>query len=98
MKNATPPCPGPWRASGTSIQYIDHGNWITVARAENQEFTHEGNASNARLIASAPELLAALQSLLYAYNTENMVPVSVMSSNWDAARAAIAKATGEEVV
>ena len=59
----TPHCPGPWKVFGTSIRYIDHGRWLAVARASNAKFTPEGNSANARLIASAPELLSALQSL-----------------------------------
>lgn len=49
--------------------------------------------ANARLIAAAPELLQALQDLLVL--AEN--GVESWRSEWDQARAAIAKATGGEV-
>jgi hypothetical protein len=46
--------------------------------------------ANSRLIAAAPELLAALQTIIE--NQGNLFP-----TDWANARAAIAKATGQEI-
>lgn len=55
--------------------------------------------ANARLIAAAPELLAALEAFLRApslgSSRQGSVTLEVQSFNLDAARAAIAKATGK---
>ncbi len=97
MKNTTPHCPGPWKVEGSAIKYVDHGNWLTIATAQNYRFTNEGNAANARLIAAAPELLAALQSITSVANRKEVDPFAMFAAI-EKARAAIAKATGEEVV
>ncbi|WP_371343827.1 hypothetical protein [Klebsiella quasipneumoniae] len=49
----------------------------------------EVQVANANLIAAAPELLEALQDALHAYDKHSEY------SEWDFARAAIAKALGE---
>jgi hypothetical protein len=54
----------------------------------------EGDA-NARLIAAAPELLLALETLVSLSGDENATAVDEGNA-WAQARAAIAKATGEE--
>lgn len=81
--------PSPWTVSGKQVKSIDHGKWHTVATANNPKFTDEANASNARLIAAAPELLAALEGLL------NALPSATTHPAIKAARAVIAKAKGE---
>jgi hypothetical protein len=55
------PTPGPWKVFGNSIKAVSHGKWFTIARVEPKLFTREGAQSNARLIAAAPDLLAALR-------------------------------------
>ena len=86
--------PAPWTVSGKQVKSIDHGKRYTVATANNPKFTDEANASNARLIAAAPELLIALRDLL-----EDAIALGICESNMSgsavAARAAIAKATGD---
>jgi hypothetical protein len=97
--------PGPWMIRpfrggfirdsisicGTSIQEI------TALSAPPDRF-HE-QAANARLIAAAPELLAALNAMLNADEAicENIGTLSDQAMQWiaavDAAQAAIAKAT-----
>lgn len=81
--------PGPWTVSGKQVKSIDHGKRYTVATANNSKFTDEANANNARLIAAAPELLAALEDLLSA--TEETYD---NRHERQAARDAIAQATG----
>ena len=51
---------------------------------------------NARLIAAAPDLLEALRSLMKAYGHPFTGENGNSGECWDLARAAIAKATGEE--
>jgi len=87
--------PGPWSASpsptsdGLYHVYKADGNFLTLEDAE-----HEANA---RLIAAAPDLLEALESL---YHTANSIgedtcdPVAFAGALEDA-RAAIRKAKGE---
>lgn len=86
--------PAPWTVSGKQVKSIDHGKRYTVATANNPKFTDEANASNACLIAAAPDLLAALQMVnrIWSHDqTANLAPDSPVAI----VRAAIAKATGE---
>jgi hypothetical protein len=88
--------PGPWSAFNyswceTSIiaQGFDHGICsldINHATEESQEADEAQMAANARLIAAAPDLLAALIAVLHSKDKQGL----------DLARAAIAKATGEQ--
>ena len=50
--------------------------------------------ANARLIAAAPELLAALQVFAERNSSEEFITITVKTAHVDKARAAIAKATG----
>jgi len=50
------------------------------------------NAADAALICAAPDLLAALDGLMTLESRGRIMPIG---KEWDAARAAIAKATGE---
>lgn len=85
--------PAPWTVSGKQVKSIDHGKRYTVATANNPKFTDEANASNARLIAAAPDLLAALQMVNRIWSHDqiaNLAPDSPVAI----VRTAIAKATG----
>lgn len=53
---------------------------------------HDQHMANARLIAAAPDLLAALHALMMAFGG---VTTNEQQKHWDAARAAIAKAIGD---
>jgi hypothetical protein len=78
--------PGPWRVSGKAT--INAGrSWIASVSTSNRD-------ANARLIAAAPDLLAAAQGALnYIENTESELGITLYSGDW--LRAAIAKATGQ---
>ena len=99
--------PGPWRAikRGADCDFIFNiatkdnprsiANVIDAGTTEqiNQYEKENGEqAANARLIAAAPELLAALESCSDALNTE---AGGLYKARIDQARAAIAKAKGE---
>ncbi|MBV7502068.1 hypothetical protein [Achromobacter sp. ACM05] len=80
--------PGPWHLSAAKdcIWHQDHGRvctWPNHAQVWNWE-------ANARLIAAAPDLLDALAALIGCIDHGSDDPASKL----DAARAAIAKATG----
>ena len=79
--------PGPWRV-GIS-DWSDSGN----ARYELIGIKHI-SAADARLIASAPDLLAALQVVLRDYTAVHDIGDVEMQPALYQARAAIAKATG----
>ena len=86
--------PGPWelRQSGRDYWFIDYeqgGEGYTLTKLDCGE-------KAARLMAAAPELLAALQDMVSAYQRHfDVMPVAWQTYD-DIARAAIAKATGAE--
>jgi len=90
--------PGPWSANEYlpgdcwHISYGKRGNWIAEVAVDGDQ---KGAAADARLIASAPDLLEAAQGAdLSAVDiAEDMVTIS--GASYRALRAAIAKATGE---
>jgi hypothetical protein len=93
--------PGPWRAEpcgdGFVITYNDAGNWLATVWEDG-----DGNEeADARLIAAAPDLLAALKSapVLSAYHGHQGLDLEgyiADYSTWVASKiAAIAKATGQ---
>jgi hypothetical protein len=75
--------PGPWRVEATAYRNQPH------VVNEHGAFVADTDAHNARLIAAAPELLAALQDCVAVPNKNRPDEV------WQRARAAIAKATGQ---
>ena len=80
--------PGPWHTAG------DQGVQIRSQRDQIAKvWTMRGNEwkANARLIASAPELLEALKAVL-----ANSLDSKGLADAHKQARAAIAKATGEQ--
>ena len=76
-----------WKNPTICNFYDDVTPWDSVTIGSWYEQT-ENHKANARLIAAAPDLLAALQSLI---NDQRDASLPVLSQ----ARAAIAKATGE---
>lgn len=92
--------PGPWHVGkGEQAQIVyDEGGWA-VANAVVFHRKHEPGSTlvNARLIAAAPDLLEALDTISRLYNHDASVGENSMAA-YDAAciaRYAIAKATGE---
>ena len=87
--------PGPWAVFGKTVSSIDHQHRYAVARVGNEKLTPEANAANARLIAAAPDLLAALQTLLI--GCESAGHDTGISWAKEQARDAIARATGADL-
>lgn len=80
--------PGPWEVASAFIGplHIRNQDGATLAHVGHEDF--DTCAANARLIAAAPDLLAALQMMLDQHGGLEVSPTA------KAARAAIAKATG----
>lgn len=101
------PAPGPWttKIQGEPNQYFTmrgDGRWLAAIQF-NGEMTVAEQDATARLIDAAPDLLAALQNFsAYVHaeqsSTDGAVTYSTTTINHFAfmARAAIAKATGEQ--
>lgn len=85
--------PGPWEAFGGHV--LEHSRRIRICQCDELpgQSDMELNA-NAALIAAAPELLAALESL--SEFADNHTPLHSGALVWTEARSAIAKATGGE--
>lgn len=89
--------PGPWSADGYKIYTKD---WDSLIGHTGNSDVPEGEAvANARLIAAAPELLEALRQILSSGIEPDdpridFLRVQVDKLDWEAARAAIAKAEG----
>lgn len=87
--------PGPWFYSGKheecDVRYVSTSTNRDVVNDVAVLFSGEPEErqANANLIAAAPELLEALQDALHAYDKHGE------HSEWDSARAAIAKALGQ---
>ena len=79
--------PGPWKHDGMCIDAID-GALVATVYTENS-FVNE---LDARLIAAAPELLAALQVMVKTFDGL----ATIHNDAYRQARAAIAKATGQQ--
>ena len=92
--------PGPWVTSEHDARRVLSSRGTPLARTEGHGI--EANEANARLIASAPALLEALEAMTETYTR---LVNSGDAGNWDPetedsvikARAAIAAAKGEEV-
>ena len=88
--------PGPWQiANGEDrrVYLINHGRDAVGETV----YTDTRNPANARLIAAAPDLLAALKGILREHDALQMAEGRT-GDRWPSAtraRAAIAKATGE---
>lgn len=84
--------PGPWSVEGYWVE--SDSRCIAEVHDFKEECeifkpVHPESAANADLIAAAPELLEALQDALHAHDKHGE------HSEWDFARAAIAKALGK---
>lgn len=97
--------PGPWTIDSRATTAIQAGdkhiamvNFSFLGRPERDVYGEEHDA-NARLIAAAPDMLAALENLVAKYNAMQDGNISAQLTNGDffAARAVIAKAKGEYV-
>jgi hypothetical protein len=85
--------PGPWRASSAKTLtdrgwYVDHVSDPTLGKLD--LICDNARPEDARLIAAAPDLLAALQHVLQVLNHP------IVRDAIEQARAAIAKATGDD--
>lgn len=85
--------PGPWKATGYKQLVVNGSDGVTLAM-------HPGTGSletvqaNARLIAAAPDLLAALVAVYEACQTKDYRDPLTHAAIADIARAPIARATG----
>jgi hypothetical protein len=90
--------PGPWRVDGTQTLYIEavvRPGWLqevaAVGPTEADSGYGEQQKANARLIASAPDLLDALKRIIDADDSKELTQHDI-----ELGRAAIAKATGND--
>lgn len=85
--------PGPWDVSKlTSPDYAPE--YVVCADASARWHAVVKGEANARLIAAAPELLAALRRLMPLWDREDVA--DTWSEDFEAAEAAIAKAEGTQ--
>lgn len=88
-----------WKVEDTTVYALEFDSWNRgEERLRNRFWAHvygyrntpqEELEANARLMAAAPELLSALQTIL------SKDYYAILPSEWDKARAAIKKAHGE---
>ena len=94
--------PGPWINDGTTISARpdpeNSATYVAPICTMDEDWTPEILAANARLIKAAPELLAALQTLIPHVLHYATLPHAHSGAYRDAAGAlaAIAQATGEQ--
>jgi len=83
--------PGPWRLYRRAFNhaYVIESDDVLVARMVG---VNDTVTANARLIAAAPDLLAALQDMLATHTARNVCGLERLTQVHQAARAAIAKA------
>ena len=91
--NETKHTPGPWRATPPALRHEKHGQSVVYAEADGKDVAviYDGRA-NARLIAAAPELLAACKAIAALMDGQGRANMPEVAGQ---ARAAIAKATVE---
>ncbi len=87
--------PGPWAAKPSMLRAvcITSASGPVATTSSASHVSRDTNIANARLIAAAPELLAALNKLVRAI--DRLPGSNSLDGLADEARAAIAKATGE---
>jgi hypothetical protein len=89
--------PGPWRVINDGVIGVQMGRWGGFALPDSGTHDQDTALANARLIAAAPELLAALKMLAYDYALmcgDGMTDATQPKVLADAT-AAIAKAEGK---
>lgn len=84
--------PGPWTFSDTAIWALDDCEFHAIADCPVNHTCRDAETmwANARLIASAPDLLEALKRIVTNYDGGNYAAIDMPQ-----ARAAIARATGD---
>lgn len=94
---------GPWHVviedGKPGVKSLDDFYITNTIDAAGYESDNDTMFANARLIAAAPELLEALEGVFHACllaNEDESIPFELDGDLLDAARAAIAKATGEK--
>ena len=86
--------PGPWNVTKLYVRKQDGGLVASINDLWQKQKTPKAEMdANARLIAAAPELLAALEELLWAASRTSLETDGDYSNAFTAARAAIAKTT-----
>lgn len=86
--------PGPWKAESFAGQF---NVWpISRKKPDGSAVTYHCTKADAHLIAAAPELLAALVEVMGRVPPDLERADAAMNRAMTAARAAIAKATGEQ--
>jgi len=83
--------PGPWKATAMRVTAPETNDRLALDVQINGG-NRDGNKANARLIAAAPELLDALETLLNRIELESCRPIKWPA--FIAGRAAIQKSTG----
>lgn len=92
--------PGPWMRKqwdndpAIAILTPDADDPVWIADACAGEFPRDEQVANSRLIAAAPDLLAALRSFVDPWNRGGKWESQITYDTFDKARAAIAKAEG----
>lgn len=94
--------PGPWESDGSGQIYTadQRLDIALVTHHPNTKMPEPEDLANARLIAAAPELLAALEAIRndcedFINDEDGPGAIETMQAMREAARAAIAKATGK---
>ena len=85
--------PGPWRKQDRYIMTVVGGREVLLAAADSMEFPGDQVLANARLIAAAPDLLAACQAIMdpHSYHGTGELWSNVRNQ----VRAAVIKAEGK---
>ena len=81
--------PGPWEIGNNMILKVINGSYFSIAEVNDWE---DETVPNARLIAAAPELLAALQIV---WGKHAVGALTLPSGDLERIEAVIAKAKGE---
>ncbi len=79
--------PGPWKAHDASCEITATNSESLITRVVARVASNKKRAANARLIAAAPDLLAACQLALGAFERNDAI-------DWSVLEKAIAHATG----
>ena len=86
--------PGPWNVTKLYVRKQDGGLGASINDLWQKQKTPKAEMdANARLIAAAPDLLAALEELLWSASRTSLETDGDYSNAFTAARAAIDKAT-----